>query len=611
MNEINVTPCEGADENLLLEKLADLGAGRAAQVSLVRDTQTGKRYAEKTFKSEQGFSRLFRDLLYRLCFQSPFPYRAKQAAIKACLFRRKVLRDLTEFWFGRPLVADAYYTRWDERAGAYVLGTEFIEGRGPKLGPVNFHKIRHLLHNYPVRLYKWITRSKFQKAASEPWEIREAVRQLDTLKGRFHQAGFIGSEWQVNKTLSVPTSNLLKDSDGQWVLIDVESAFPAIIFPRDIWRALRFGSVPLFDDVDFDKLHTYLTANSEEIGERLGEERVKALESNVAQLEHYTREWKEGEVALFSHRHHLLTDARLRGQIRESIVEYWLLTGRISNDKAERLRKSVLRFYRYLLADLVKSILSVPVVVVRGIMSFGRGLAKVLRSFAEVTYGTFFSEEHLHRMAESYTNERIDRWERSQRLTKEEADRLREDLQSPTTVEYLKGLVVHIAFSALTPPVITDAVIVSLAVYEDRHKILLALFFTAALRTLYTIYRAIRNRGKGFSYRYAFVIGMIPHIGILAYPAQMSFTHPELSRFLSRNQASGVGTYFPLFGGTDSRLEHFCMRSLDWVASTFYEVGGLLQKTRSILRLGRNGSSEKGSSSADASPSAEDEVHRD
>ncbi len=248
-------------EEVSLEFVRNLGSGRAAEVQLVKNTLTGELYAEKLFNSKKSVAELGRNFIYWTCFQSAFPYNSKDNAIKASMFRRKVLRELTEFWFGKPLVADAFYTRWDEKSQGYILGTEYIEGRGPKPGEFNPRSFRNFFLNYPIRFCKMLFGNRDPKIEGPSWEIDEVATDLDKFKSKFHEAGFIGSVWQVDKMLSVPTSNLLRDKNGNWILVDVESGMPALVLLSHIWSSIRFGSFPLFDDTDFPKLRKYLDAN--------------------------------------------------------------------------------------------------------------------------------------------------------------------------------------------------------------------------------------------------------------------------------------------------------------------------------------------------------------
>lgn len=588
--QIEVTYPDGSKGELALEFLARLGGGRAAEVYLVRDNRTGKLYAEKVFKTQQGLSTSARGLVYRIFFQAPPPYEARESAVRASLFRRKVLRDLTELWFGRPLVADAYYTRWHEEEKAFVLGTEYIEGRGPRPGPINRRFFRRLLHNYPTRFFKTITRSKFSREKNSNWEIDEAVAQLDRFKDKFHQAGFTGSEWQVDKTLSVPTSNLRRDASNEWILIDVESAFPALIRPHYLWQALKIGSVPLFDDVDFTTLHKYVDGNRVELVDRLGEDRVQTLNGYVEQLEYFTRAWKESEPAIFSHRHRLITAPLLRAKIRQGLIDYWQITGRISAEKAEHLKTSRLRFFGYASWDFARELCSLPLSIPGSLKKLGQRLIQTVTWSLRLFYYALFSENRLREETERFVNQNIDDWQNSGRLTEAEVAQLRKDVQSPSSAEYLKGFLVQLGLQALEPPVIGYAAVVWLAVYLGSPEILAAIFISPLLRTGYTLYRKLKNRKTGISYRYAFWVGVLPHVGIMAYPAQMSSANPDLSIFLARFQASRFGSHVPLFGGTDSRLEHLCIKAINVLASLQYELGNLTGAIGKSLHLNKGNS---------------------
>jgi len=552
--------------------LARLGGGKAAQVHKVRDTATGELYAEKRFETRRNLSQLFRNLIYWLCFQAPFPYGTRRNAVKAALFRRKVLRDLTEFWSGTPQVADAHYTRWDDEARAFVLGTEYIEGYGPKPGQFNPRALRNLVLNYPVRLCKILIGHRTEKVKGPPWEIDKAAKKLDELKARFHQAGFIGSEWQVDKALSITTSNLLKDGKSRWILVDTESGMPALALSKYLWAAIRYGSVPLFDDTDFNKLHRYLSDNQDELVAWLGETRAQMLQHNVERLQYHTMAWKSSEPAIFSHRHHILTDSRLRSCIRRGFVEHWYRKGRIPAEKAKLLRNSNLRFTWYLSLDISRSIFSGAGIIIRSAISFGIRIANYLFLALRFLYVAIFREAELRQIAETYINGEINSWHKAGRLTDAEAKELRQDMDSPAVLEYTKGFMVHIGLKLLEPPFVGNVLIALLAIILETPHLLALLFIEPAMRTIYTLYRALRNRGKGISYRNALLVGALPKVGVLAYCIQMSTIHPNLSRFLIHCQAAKFSCHIPLFGGTNSRLEHFTLKVTDMALCIQHEL---------------------------------------
>ncbi|NQT74010.1 MAG: hypothetical protein HQ553_14800 [Chloroflexi bacterium] len=575
-----------------------LGSGRAAEVHLVRDTATGELYAEKLFQAKESLSEMGRNLIYLACFQAPFPYHTKEHAIRASKFRRNVLKDLTEFWFGRSLIADAYYTRWDETAQGYILGTEYIKGRGPKPGVFDRYILRTFLKNYPLRFLKRLVGIRSPKIEVPSWEIDEVITQLDALKDKFRQSGFMGSEWQVNKMLSTPTSNLLRDEKGRWVLVDVESGMPALIVLDLLWTAIKTGSFPLFDDVNFDKLNEYLSANKNELTRKLGLERYRQLRNNVKQLQYHTEAWKSSEPAIFRNKHRLLTDGKLRKNIRKGFAEHWSRSGKISPEKATQIEKSSLPFFGYLCLDSFKSIGSSIAAIFRSLRNIAVNSKQSILFALRLAY----DEACLIQFSETYVNERIDRWQKAGRLTAEEAEALRPDMDTPAQIEYLRGLGFHIGLK----PIIT-LLLFSYAMWilHDPEfwgliKVFLATIWVGpAIRTIYTLFRIVKTRGKGISHGMALLVGALPKVGNAAYPIQMTATNPGLASFLQRQVFSIFGCHFPLFGGTDSRLEHFFIRLADFRAAILYELANLINGLKSILLLAirplRRSHAQKGS----------------
>ena len=53
----------------------------------------------------------------------------------------------------------------------------------------------------------------------------------------------------------------------------------------------------------------------------------------------------------------------------------------------------------------------------------------------------------------------------------------------------------------------------------------------------------------------------------------------------SRFQAARFGRHFPLLGGENSRFEHFCVKTVDLLASLQYELDNLSRVIRSITRM--------------------------
>jgi len=388
----------------------------------------------------------------------------------------------------------------------------------------------------------------------------------------------------VDKTLSVPTSNLLRNGSNEWILIDVESALPALAHPGYIWRAMKYGSFPLFDDVDFSILRKYLADNHQELLISLGELDTERLYYYVNQLEHHTKLWKTSEPAIFSHRQNLITDPQLKDNIKRGFVEYWYRDGQITTERASKIQDSDLLFICYLGFALLRSTLLAFSTFANSMKHLVSKAFKAIAKSLRMVYSAFFNEGYLRRVSKLYVMENINSWQNSGRLTESEAGKLRKDAQSPVAEEYIQGFVAHMGLQLIEPPFIGNAALIALAVFLGCPELLGALFISPVLRTIYTLYRRIKNRGKGIAYHYAFLVGALPKVGALAYCTQMYSTYPDLSIFLTRFHAAKVGRHFPLLGAENARFEHFCVKSVDLLASLQYELANLTNRLKSIWR---------------------------
>jgi len=194
-------------------------------------------------------------LLYRLAFQAPFPYERNVYALKAAQYRRKIAGILTRYFFGEDLVAPALDIRCDDGSCAFV--TELV--RGDPAPPT-----------------------------------KEARRFLEEVSIRFAGAGL--PTWQLSPINPKAIGNILLGADGRYHIIDLESALVSPFVPLSrLNGALRDGTLPSFDDVDFAALRTYIDRNAHRLEQLLGANEVAELRESVAACEVYTRLWKEGE----------------------------------------------------------------------------------------------------------------------------------------------------------------------------------------------------------------------------------------------------------------------------------------------------------------------------
>jgi len=210
-------------------------------------------------------------LLYWFSFQAPFPYESNERALTAAVHRRGIAGFLTRCRFGKDLVAPISVEHID---GRWSLVSELVSG--DKVG-----------------------------------NNAEAQAFLGDLTEMFAAAGL--SVWQINPRNPRAHTNLIRNRDGELVIIDLESAVVTPFPPPGQWRAaLRNGSVPVFDDIDFDCLRAWMAENESDLKRALGRDGFAAFQRTAAEGEAAMAAWKGSEPRLWG---------RLIGGL------YWLLSG--------------------------------------------------------------------------------------------------------------------------------------------------------------------------------------------------------------------------------------------------------------------------------------------
>lgn len=198
-------------------------------------------------------------LLYWLAFQARFPYEHNRAALDASVYRRKIASALTIHRFGKDLVAQVKAVNCMYWGCDFV--TEFIPG---------------------------------EKVKND-----EEVKQfLGQVVETFSEAGL--SVWQVNPRNPHAHTNVIRTPSGDSIIIDLESAVVTPIPAPGQWRsALRRGSIPVFDDIDFERLRRYIAANEAALEASLGPERLAEFKDDVNRGEQAVRTWHQTEPRIW------------------------------------------------------------------------------------------------------------------------------------------------------------------------------------------------------------------------------------------------------------------------------------------------------------------------
>jgi hypothetical protein len=592
-----------------LERVKILGYGRGARVDLVRDRRTNRLVAEKLFGYGRGLSSWITNLLYWLAYQTPFAYRATANAVWAAYYRRKAIRLFTEYWFGVPCIADAFYLRWDAGASAFVLGTEYIAGRSPQVGRPD-----------PYLLQRWLGVKSLPPRPVQ--EIDALVGFMDRLRAHLGESGFIGAQWQVDRRTLVATANFVHNGE-RWIGLDLESGVPAVTIPHYLREGLRLGRFPLFDDTDFARLRSYIEAHARTLTACLGPAKACYLRRVIRELERHERLWKRGEVALLREPWRWFR-ADGRREIRRQTEDRWLLTGVIDRESGPLLEASARRFLRQwlfggvvrhtrhwarLICDtqyrasvagpyvaawmaagriqpgLGERLLACPRVLPLGMLVIWAALPLPLVRFVRDPRYRALALRHAWSavvdggyqlsLAEHFIGHRIQELEAEGRLTAADLQVLRQALANPSAQEYVRGFGVHLAIKALLPSALLDPLFVGTAVAAGTLYPLALLFIRSLAITVYTLTRWLKRPDLRFGT--ALSIGLVPKLSVLAYPVQLLTVHPELACFLVRDLAAQLAERLPIYGGRHTLTEHYCIHAADVLLSFVHSVKRVLR----------------------------------
>jgi len=595
-----------------------LGHGRAAQAQLVEAINADGESilaVEKTFRP----GRLTR-LIYRAAFQAPFAYQHTRDAILACYYRRRVAAAMISATTPGVRVAMPLYVRHDRAANAWVLGSEFIRGRGIRPAPADPSMLRRAIG----RLFGRSVDGRRRE------EIAELLKVMNALEWVFRRSGLVGAGWQVCPRALVSTANLLRTRDG-YVVVDLESGMPAVAVGRYVFDGLRLGTPPLFDDVDVRRLSRWLDSRRMELMAHLGLDGYESLCEDSHRLVFHTRRWKKSEFALQRNRTSIVGRG-FRRRFNRRLVETWQRSAVIDNEAADRMRSGghALRRVIFLLGLLpgrsgrflqrcwankayrarvdrffenrtFRNRLLRVAAKRREHAWRDAGRTNLSQKFAGISV-TFVVHYLLSNVTPARTHrwltdpirrrdllsklyllcvsphfqsacgrhtvaEMIRSWQRQGRIEATEARHLHKLLASSELEEYVRCMGMHLGLKILLPllaPLKFGGAATSLATGNPLY-FLLPLLFLPGCRTAITLWRMFHPSRRHIRYTEALLVGPLPVVGSLAYPVQMRATHPELSELLLREAASRIGRVVPIYGGKDSRVEIWAIKAVNLV----------------------------------------------
>ena len=314
--------------------------------------------------------------IYWLAFQAPFPYQHRRDALEAAAAKRKIAGLLTEHRLGYDMVAPVLEIRSTGESHQFI--TEFVPGVSPRCNA----------------------------------EVEDTLSELTTY---FHEVGL--PTWQVLPGNPHAYSNLIRDPHGALKVIDLESALISVPSWRELRSLIRDGSLPVFDDVDFVRLHNYLQSHASELTRSLGAHKVGELRQAVRAAELATQTWKEsepriwGRFARWLYRHldltrliHGIQGCRDGSEVRAraftmSAIERWERDGLVDRERAAALQgalstREVRRIMTHMGVHIALSAaIAVPIPGLRSLARFVWTLAFRLKALYDLSRGRITREE--------------------------------------------------------------------------------------------------------------------------------------------------------------------------------------------------------------------------
>ncbi len=351
---------EGNEHATEFEILSFCGGGFAGQVYRSRCVATeggpvavGQLVALKFFSPRSGMRRLFRDILYRICFLTPFAYQYNEASVRAGLPLTRLLQIVCQATMGsaRP-INEFYGTFWDEHVGSYAEVNEWVTGGVTDPVPDDGILLR--------RAHNRRTRQAMRQGAASEADLQQARDEM-SLKRRFmgqlcilcRELGLDDLLRQVYWWTGASQPNVLTRRDGSepagepdFVWVDRRPGLPGLLLSLGdfvlLAQALFRGSIPPFDRIRFRKLRAWAKAPDREEWNRL-----------VDRLEADDRAYRRTQVDWSSHGLRIVWDRSLHRDIAAGVVDYWRKTGRVDAATAERLERSPVRFTGHVFISLI------------------------------------------------------------------------------------------------------------------------------------------------------------------------------------------------------------------------------------------------------------------
>ncbi|MBI4099815.1 hypothetical protein HY440_02305 [Candidatus Microgenomates bacterium] len=307
------------------------GSGFAGQVyqAFAPDLEASDSVAVKVLRPKSAWKEAFRDTLHKLSYQTSFPARLREEAVRSGLVWQEIIRTAAAIETG------------DHEAVVKPLGY-FWDG--------NLNSFAEVQQWVPSRPVKYQAKS----ADRGPTEMELKRIRMDELVEVCEKVGAIGAATQFRWYTMVSQANVLTRRDGQQTQPDLVAADcrPGLAAPFFLplspihaqisLRGLAKGEFAHFDEVDFKRLDAYVALHPKEF---------LPLSGLIGQLKKDDVKYRNGRPDLWHRRTKLLVDGGVRAKIREATVGDWELLDKVSPQEALTLRNGAKRYWPYFLID--------------------------------------------------------------------------------------------------------------------------------------------------------------------------------------------------------------------------------------------------------------------
>lgn len=294
-------------------------------------------YAVKIMIPPSGFSRFFRNLVYRIGFQGPFQLQVNPTAVRAGALWQKFIRRGAKIRFGdETTVNDIHATFIDTTLGSCGEISDWVEGRTWRLEVDEW-----------MDLLKQLKRKKLKNHENlgSP-EYRAKKQFMADFVNLLHDMGAYEFARQYEWSTCKSQPNCLKrketenDPSGGLIAIDFRAGLALLPFlpmsPGDmmlIFKGFARGSLVQFDRGSLKKLEKFLETYKEDFKDLLPMlEELKACEQVY-----------RNSVPDMTHNHvRLLFSKKLWSNILKSLRIGWHIRNKIDDKNEQKLNKSTI-----------------------------------------------------------------------------------------------------------------------------------------------------------------------------------------------------------------------------------------------------------------------------